>query len=115
MGRIVIIDSQISGISGDMLLSSLIDAGANSHDVTNAIFSCQNFIEGSSIKEATFEKRVFNSFKATRLRLKYKDTFSRRKGIDMYRSLAACCDQLDIDQRGKTFALNSLKKIILAE
>jgi uncharacterized protein (TIGR00299 family) protein len=115
MGRIVIIDSQISGISGDMLLSSLIDAGANSHDVTNAIFSCQNFIEGSSIKEATFEKKVFNSFKATRLRLKYKDTFSRRKGIDMYRSLAACCDQLDIDQRGKTFALNSLKKIILSE
>jgi pyridinium-3,5-bisthiocarboxylic acid mononucleotide nickel chelatase len=115
MARIVIIDSQISGISGDMLLSSLMDAGANSHSVTDAIFSCQNSLEGSSIKEATFEKKVLNSFKATHLILKYKDTVSNRKGIDMYRSLAACCDQLDMDQRGKTFALNSLRKIILAE
>lgn len=29
MTKIVIIDSQIAGISGDMLLSSLVDIGAN--------------------------------------------------------------------------------------
>jgi len=29
MSKIVIIDSQIAGISGDMLLSSLVDIGAN--------------------------------------------------------------------------------------
>jgi uncharacterized protein (TIGR00299 family) protein len=35
--------------------------------------------------------------------------------MEMYRSLTACCDSLGLDQRPKSFALETLKTIILAE
>jgi len=115
MTRIAIIDSQITGISGDMLLSSLIDAGANKDKVINAIIACQNFVKGSKIIDANFYKTISHGFSATRFQLEYKESTSRRRGIEMYRSLALCCDSLDLEQRAKTFVLESLKTIIASE
>ncbi|MFL6378647.1 MAG: nickel insertion protein, partial [Nitrososphaeraceae archaeon] len=43
MAKIAIIDCQTAGISGDMLLSSLIDAGADRKKVIRAIIASQNF------------------------------------------------------------------------
>ena len=105
MTRIAIIDSQITGISGDMLLSSLIDAGANKGKVINAILSSQNFLKGSKIIGATFIKTISHGFSATEFQFNYKDSYYDRRGMDMYRSLASCCDSLDLEQRAKTFAL----------
>ncbi|HEY5630630.1 MAG TPA: nickel insertion protein, partial [Nitrososphaeraceae archaeon] len=115
MTRIAIIDSQITGISGDMLLSSLIDAGANKDKVINAIIACQNFVKGSKIIDANFYKTISHGFSATRFQLEYKDSTSHRRGIEMYRSLALCCDSLDLEQRATTFVLESLKTIIASE
>jgi len=113
--RIAIIDSQTSGISGDMLLSSLIDAGANKQKVLNAVLTCQSFLKGSKIKHADFVKTTSNGFSATQFQFKYTDSVSRRRGIEMYRSLGLCCDSLDMQQRAKTFVLESLKTIIKSE
>jgi pyridinium-3,5-bisthiocarboxylic acid mononucleotide nickel chelatase len=115
MTRIAIIDSQITGISGDMLLSSLIDAGANKNKVINAIIACQNFVKGSKIIDANFYKTISHGFSATRFELEYKDSTSHRRGIEMFRSLALCCDSLDLEQRAKTFVLESFKTIITSE
>ena len=35
--------------------------------------------------------------------------------MDMYRSLASCCDSLNLDSTAKSFALESFKSILLAE
>ncbi|HET7147870.1 MAG TPA: nickel pincer cofactor biosynthesis protein LarC [Candidatus Nitrosopolaris sp.] len=115
MTRIAIIDSQISGISGDMLLASLVDAGANEKRIIDAILSSQNFLKGSKIENARFSKTITHGFSATTFSLDYADTIRQRRGIDMYRSLAACCDSLDLAQRAKVFALECLKTIIVAE
>jgi pyridinium-3,5-bisthiocarboxylic acid mononucleotide nickel chelatase len=113
--RIAIIDSQTSGISGDMLLSSLVHAGANKHKVLKAIVACQDFLKGSKIKHADFVKTTSNGFSATQFQFEYTDSVSRRRGIEMYRSLGLCCDSLDMHQRAKTFVLESLKTIISSE
>jgi uncharacterized protein (TIGR00299 family) protein len=115
MARIVVIDSQIAGIAGDMLMASLVDAGASKTKVIDAIFACQDFLNGSKITKANFAKVVSHSFAATQLQMKYTDSVRERKGGEMHRSLARCCDSLGLDQRAKTFALESLKTIISAE
>jgi uncharacterized protein (TIGR00299 family) protein len=112
---IAIIDSQISGISGDMLLASLVDAGANERRIIDAILACQNFLNGSKIESVGFSKTITHGFSAMTLSLEYTDNTRRRRGMDMYRSLAACCDSLDLEQRAKVFALECLKTVIVAE
>jgi pyridinium-3,5-bisthiocarboxylic acid mononucleotide nickel chelatase len=115
MSRIAVIDSQTAGISGDMLMASLVDAGANKTKVIDAVFSCQDFLKGSKITKINFTKIVSHGFAATRLQMKYSDTVRERKGTEMSRSLVRCCNSLGLDEKAKTFAIESLKTIIAAE
>src|SRR5215217_3446201 len=72
MPRIAIIDSQVAGIAGDMLMSSLVDAGANKTKVIDAIFACQNFVKDSTIINAHFAKVTSHGFAATQLQMNSK-------------------------------------------
>ncbi|MGB8935460.1 MAG: nickel pincer cofactor biosynthesis protein LarC [Candidatus Nitrosopolaris sp.] len=98
-----------------MLLASLVGAGANEAKVIDAIFACQNFLNGSKIKRASFFKTISHGFSATALRLDYTDNRRHRRGMEMYRSLGVCCDSLDLGQRAKVFALECLRTVIVAE
>src|SRR5262245_37634191 len=97
MPRIVIIDSQLAGIAGDMLMSSLVDAGANKTKVIDAIFACQNFVKDSTIVDAHFAKVLSHSFAATQLQIEYKDRVVTRKGIEMYSALERCCNSIELE------------------
>ena len=115
MAKIVIIDSQIAGISGDMLLSSLIDVGANKKKVIDSIYVCQNYFEGSKIRNADFVKTNSCGISCTKFLFDYKDSANSRIGSEVYRAIAACSDSLNLPNVAKSFVLNSLKKIIQAE
>jgi uncharacterized protein (TIGR00299 family) protein len=115
MARIAVIDSQVAGIAGDMLMSSLVDAGADKAKVTDAIFACQNFLEESKISKVDFAKVVSHGFSATQLQMQYTDSVHERSGAEMYSSLAKCCNSLGLEHKARTFALESLKTIISAE
>ena len=112
---LVVFDCQVAGISGDMLLSSLIDLGANKKKVIDAVMSCQNFLEGSSIVNASFEEVRRSGFRATALNIKYDDKANERKGVEVYDAIARCCDSLDLENKTKSFALASIKTLIEAE
>jgi len=113
--RIAVIDSQVAGIAGDMLMSSLVDAGASKTKVIDAIFACQDFLEGSKISKADFARVVSHGFAAKQLQMEYSDTLRERMGTEMQRSLERCCDSLGLEERAKTFALESLRTMISAE
>ena len=115
MAKIVIIDSQIAGISGDMLLSSLIDVGANKKKVIDSIYVCQNYFKGSKIRNADFVKTNSCGISCTKFLFDYKDSANSRIGTEVYRAIAACSDSLNLSYVAKSFVLNSLKKIIQAE
>jgi len=112
---LVVFDCKIAGISGDMLLSSLIDLGANKTKVIDAIMSCQNFLEGCRIVNASFEEVTRSGFRATAINIEYEDKAHERKGIEVYDAIARCCDSLDLENRTKVFALASIKTLIEAE
>ena len=115
MSKIVIIDSQVAGISGDMLLSSLVDIGANKKKVVDSIYACQDYFEGSKIRKVDFIKTTSYGISCTKLLFEYKDSTRFRLGSVVYRSIASCCDSINLSNVAKSFVLNSIKTIITAE
>jgi len=66
MDKIIIIDPQVTGISGDMLLSSLVDSGANKDKIINNINSIQKHFPDTKIEKINFIKTKSNGIKATK-------------------------------------------------
>lgn len=115
MSKISIIDAQLAGLSGDMILSALIDLGADKKKVIDSIYKCENILSGSKIKEARFEKVNSNGFNATRFCFEYNEKVYKKKGIDMVRDLTKSIEYLDLKPRSKSFILDSIKSLINAE
>lgn len=109
------IDSQISGVSGDMFLSSLVDAGADKKQVLDSIYACDAILEGARILEANFESVTYNGIRATRFSLKSTDNKSRRKGSDLVAAAASCCNKLELDHKTTSFIQNSMQTLVAAE
>src|SRR5688572_2930800 len=101
-------DSQISGISGDMFLSSLIDAGSERKEVLDSIYACEGFLEGVKILEARFERVTSRGIKATRFVLKTTDSKTSRKGSELIAAATRCCAHLDLDRQTSSYIQNSM-------
>ena len=84
---VLFIDCQIAGISGDMILSSLVDIGANKSKIIDGIKESANFLQGSTIKKLDFTKVQKKGKSATQLVLEIDE--DTHELID--------CDQSDID------------------
>lgn len=112
---VAIIDCQVAGISGDMLMSALVDAGASSKKVQEAIFACADRLPGSRIDGVSFEKTVEHGFSATRLKMSCHDRAHERRGNELLRALAGAADAAGLGAPAKAFALDSLKELISAE
>ena len=53
---VIVIDPQIAGVSGDMLLCSLIDLGSDKNKIIKGIKESEKFLSNSTIKKIDFEK-----------------------------------------------------------
>jgi hypothetical protein len=115
MAKIAVIDSQVAGIAGDMLVSALVDAGANRSKVIDAIFACQSSLKGSKVSKAKFVMVSSHGFAATQLQMEYKDSLKERKGSEMLRAMTKVCDSLGLEKKPRAFALGSLRTIVSAE
>ena len=52
---VIVIDSQIAGISGDMLLSSLVNLGANKTKIIDGVKIAEKYLDGTKIKKIDFQ------------------------------------------------------------
>ena len=59
---VLFIDCQIAGISGDMILSSLVDIGANKSKIIDGVKDSANFFQGSKLKKWKTLLKLWNVF-----------------------------------------------------
>jgi len=112
---VFVIDAQVAGISGDMLLCSLVNIGANKSMIIDGIRSAESLCKDVKVKKIDFVEVKKNSLQATELLLEIDDDVHERKGIEIKEIIAKSAEQLKISESAKTFAVKSIETLIRAE
>ena len=112
---VLFIDCQIAGISGDMILSSLVDIGANKSKIIDGVKDSANFLQGSTIKKLDFVKVQKKGKSATQLVLEIDEDTHERKGTEIKNCILSSCEKLGLSNPAKEFAENSINTLINAE
>ncbi|MFX1464862.1 MAG: nickel pincer cofactor biosynthesis protein LarC [Promethearchaeota archaeon] len=113
--KITFIDSSIAGISGDMLLGALVDAGANQAKITKLAEVIPEFL--SDCKEITidFEEVNRSGIQATRIGINILEHIHHREGATLLNALTRILPEFDLSKEANDFAINSLKTLIQTE
>ena len=53
---VFVIDAQVAGVSGDMLLSSLVNIGANKSKIIDGIHNAESLVKDVKLKKIDFVK-----------------------------------------------------------
>ena len=112
---VIVIDPQIAGISGDMLLSSLIDLGADKNEIIEGIKKSEKFLSNSNIKKIDFKKIQKHGIESTELILEINEDVSKRKGIEIKKAILDSVNELNLSIKAKTFAESCINSLISSE
>ena len=112
---VIVIDLQIAGISGDMLLSSLVNLGADKNKIIEGIIKSQKFLSGSTIKKMDFQKIEKQGIESTELILEIDENVSKRKGIEIKKAISESVNELNLTTKAKVFAELCISTLISSE
>ncbi len=112
---VVVIDPQIAGISGDMLLCSLVDLGANKVKIIDGIKQSNKFLPNSIIKQIDFKKIEKHGIEATALFLEIDEHVHERKGIEIKKAIMDSTNEIGLSNRAKVFAESCIDTLIFSE
>ena len=113
--KVLVIDSSIAGVSGDMLVSAALDLGADESGVLEAMLSVKEHIDGVERIEAKFVDVIKHGFRAKHLELQIEENISDRSGSSLENILQDSLNDLNISRDAREFAGKSLQELILAE
>ena len=112
---VIVIDPQIAGISGDMLLSSLVNLGADKNKIIEGIEKSQKFLSGSTIKKMDFQKIQKRGIESTQLILEMDENVSERKGVEIKKAILDSVNELSLTTKAKIFAESCIDTLISSE
>lgn len=112
---VLVIDPQIAGISGDMVLSSLVHLGAKKSKIIDGVGESQNYLRGSLIKKIDFKKVNKHGISAASLVLQLDEHHHERKGTEIQNCITKTAKKIGLSEKAEGFAKKSIETLILAE
>ena len=112
---VLIIDAQIAGISGDMMLSSLVSLGANKSRIIEGIYTAESLLDNSKITNIDFVSVQKNGKDAIQLVLEIDENIHERKGIDVKNCIIESSKKIGLSKSGVNFVTNTINTLISAE
>ena len=112
---VVVIDPQIAGISGDMLLCSLVDLGADKNKILDGVKQSENFFLNSSIKKIDFQKIQKHGIQSIQLILEVEENVHKRKGSEIKRAITDSIQAIGLSEKAKIFSESCIDTLISSE
>ena len=112
---VLVIDPQIAGISGDMLLCSLVDLGANKNKIINGVKQSEKFFSNSSIKKIDFQKIQKHGIQAIQLILEVEEDVAERKGSEIKKAITDSIQNIGLSEKAKIFSESCIDTLISSE
>jgi len=112
---VLVIDPQIAGISGDMLLCSLVDLGADKNKIFDGIKKAEKFLSGSSINKIDFQKIQKHGVEALQLILEIDEDIHERKGTEIKKAIIDSILAIGLSEKAKLFAESCIDTLISSE
>jgi uncharacterized protein (TIGR00299 family) protein len=113
--RILVIDAQTAGISGDMIVGALLDLGANATKVIEAMSIPKHCLSGCKDIEISVEDTVRRGTRAKRIDVKVEEEVPQRTAAELLEAASKCLQELQISEKAKRFALDSINTLVSAE
>ena len=112
---VLVIDPQIAGISGDMLLCSLVDLGADKNKIINGVKQSEKFFSNSSIKKIDFQKIQKHGIQAIQLILEVEEDVAERKGSEIKKAITDSVQDIGLSEKAKIFSESCIDTLISSE
>ena len=112
---VIVIDPQIAGISGDMLLCSLVDLGADKNKIIDGVKQSEKFFSNSSIKKIDFQKIQKHNIQSTQLILQVEEDVHKRKGSEIKKAITDSIQAIGLSEKAKIFSESCIDTLISSE
>tara|TARA_Y100001960_G_scaffold150411_2_gene158688 strand:+ start:1849 stop:3090 length:1242 start_codon:yes stop_codon:yes gene_type:complete len=112
---ILVIDPSIAGISGDMMLSSIIDIGADEKLVIENLESIKDYFKSCKKLEISFKDVTKNGFRAKKADIIIEEDKNSHNVDELNYNLERSIENVSISHNAKTFIKNSFENLISAE
>ena len=112
---VTVIDPQIAGISGDMLLCALVNIGANKSKIIDGVYLAQDYLKNSKIKNIDFTNVQKHGIQATQIVLDIDEKVDERKGTDVRKCISLVSDKIGLAEKAKSFTTSAIDTLLAAE
>ena len=112
--KVVMIDCQVAGVSGDMVLGALLDLGADVNRVTSAIKSLERADYGYKNVVVDIKQVMRREFRATKVDVTAEGK-TRKNGKQLIEIVEKTVENLNLSAKAKQYASNVIHTLVEAE
>ncbi|MDD2778556.1 MAG: nickel pincer cofactor biosynthesis protein LarC [Methanocellales archaeon] len=113
--QIILIDCQVAGIAGNMLVGALLDLGADMSKVTGAMEAAKDFVNGCNSIDVVVKDIIQRGFRAKEVNVVIDEEFDHRTGLEIMNAVKNCVDYLNLSDKASEMALGSIRTLMEAE